>query len=430
MTSDHLTRLHQAVAQDAGLRRVRQLQPIGGKGDKIFPPTYPPFGRDGSSPRHIFERRRVDEQDVWCVLIDSVQSQANRLEEVLLAATRAKNDCDRLPLPVIAVDFEGEHLDPLKQVTSLDAPHRVYDAILRDSLLEDTPFMDSEEGKCLAKATPADATAMLELAPTSLLFGAWHSQGQGGGLGAKFPRALVSEIMGINTPVEEIAPRRGLSSKSGDRQNLYDNREMQTASRRAAIRSDPLGILKGVPIYQGKENKNPADWSDVPLADADDKGTLSKPSRILHGNIISAVQALGVTCDYAEHRAVITFAGLRRLYFGDDKRDIVGRTLIASLGLVALTEQDTRGYALRSRCDLVCEGLAPFEIVLSDGSTEVFEIDRSTAREIYLSAYEQAQEMKFELKSLTLKPQPKLVHIIRQSRDRALEGTGGENGDD
>ena len=32
----------------------------------------------------MFERRRLDDREVWCVLIDSVQSQANRMEEALL----------------------------------------------------------------------------------------------------------------------------------------------------------------------------------------------------------------------------------------------------------------------------------------------------------------------------------------------------------
>jgi hypothetical protein len=53
------------------LRRRQILQPVGGKGDKIFPPTYPEERR-GAGPRHVFERRRIDGADVWCVLIDSV----------------------------------------------------------------------------------------------------------------------------------------------------------------------------------------------------------------------------------------------------------------------------------------------------------------------------------------------------------------------
>jgi CRISPR-associated protein Csb1 len=38
--------------------------------------------------------------------------------------------------------------------------------------------------------------------------------------------------------------------------------------------------------------------------------TVVRPSEINHGHIALSVQPLGVTCDYAEHMAVISFAGL------------------------------------------------------------------------------------------------------------------------
>src|SRR5581483_1835459 len=104
-------------------------------------------------------------------------------------------------VPYVVVDFRESGLTGLTEITSLDAPHRVYDAILRDSLLDGTPFMKSDLGRRLAMAKPEDASALLETSPTALLFGAWHSTGEGGGIGAKFPRCLVSEITAIDVPV-------------------------------------------------------------------------------------------------------------------------------------------------------------------------------------------------------------------------------------
>jgi hypothetical protein len=69
-------RLHVAVGNDAAIRRIQRLQPVGGPGDKIFPPTYP-GERTNDAARHLFETRRINGGDVRCVLIDSVQSQAN-----------------------------------------------------------------------------------------------------------------------------------------------------------------------------------------------------------------------------------------------------------------------------------------------------------------------------------------------------------------
>src|SRR5438094_584525 len=83
MSTLNFDQLAGAVSKDAALRRRQRLQPAGGRGDKIFPPTYPGEGRN-EPPRHVFERRRLNEREVWCVLVDSVQSQANRLEECLM----------------------------------------------------------------------------------------------------------------------------------------------------------------------------------------------------------------------------------------------------------------------------------------------------------------------------------------------------------
>ncbi|MGH7097947.1 MAG: type I-G CRISPR-associated RAMP protein Csb1/Cas7g [Stellaceae bacterium] len=394
-----------SVANDAALRRRQILQPVGGKGDKLFPPTYPEE-RSGAGPRHVFERRRIDGAEIWCVLVDSVQSQANRLEETLLAAVRD----GAIALPYVSVDFTGKELAGIAEITSLDAPHRVYDAILRDSLLDGQPFMKSPLGLRLAEAKPGDATALLETSPTALLFGAWHSTGEGGGLGAKFARVLVSEIVAIDCPVEEIA-----GSRSGEI-------EPRTAGRRTGSRIDPLGVLRKVEVFKGTNG-----W-DINQQGAGKNAKKVRPSEINHGNIAPSVQPLGITCDYAEHMAVISFAGLRRLAFGGGERDAKGRALLAALGLVALAEQDARGYALRSRCDLVCAGRAPLELVHADGRTDPLGIDRGSARQLYAEAFESACAAGFKLprEPVRLIPQDKLVAIVRQSQRLALEGEGGE----
>ena len=100
------------------------------------------------------------------------------------------------------------------KVTSLQAPHRIVDAILRDSVVEEEveekgekkkvsrPFRgqkdESSFGQRLRRVSAQNATALFELCPTALLLGMWDSTGPKGGLGAKFERAMVSEIVGIN----------------------------------------------------------------------------------------------------------------------------------------------------------------------------------------------------------------------------------------
>jgi CRISPR-associated protein Csb1 len=404
-------KLNGMVAEGAALRRRQILQPVGGKGTKIFPPTYPPSdeaktANRNAPPRHVYERRRVNGADTWCVLIDSVQSQANRLEECLLGAI-----ADGIPIPHVEVDFTKAGLDGIRRITSLDAPHRVYDAILRDSLYEGTPFMESDIGQRLAKAKAEDASALLEISPTALLFGAWHSTGQGGGLGAKFARCLISEIVAIDVPVDHVV----VNQRTG-------KIEIQTSGRRTGSRIDPLGVLRKVKVFKGEDG-----WSTT-IAGAGKNAKEVRPSEINHGNITPSVQPLGVTCDHIEHSFVLSFAALRRLRFGGAEKDAAGRSLLAALGLVALTEQDAQGYALRSRCDLVCDGRAALELVRSDGSTEAILIDRTQTRALYQAAFNAAQKAGFSLSSkpLPLTPQEKLVAIVKESQRLALESKGGD----
>ncbi len=399
-----LNDLQELTRNAAALRRRQKLQPTGGPGDKLFPPTYP--GDNG--PTHVFERRRIDGEERVCVLIDSVQSQANRLEEALLAA--AEEGCIRLPR--LTVDFPGAGLNSVGPISVLEAPHRIFDAILRDSVLDDKSFRDSDLGQALRKATPADATAILQAAPTALLFGAWNSTGEGGGLGAKFARAIVSEVIGVDVPVEEVVDRR-----TGEI-------TLRNAGRRTGSRIDPLGIPRSIEIY-----KKEGDWSLE--GNEKDRGTKKvRPSEINHGNIAPTVDQMGVTCAYALQTQVLTFAGLRRLRFGSDEgRNLAARTYLAALGIVAMIEGNRRGMALRSRCDLVCEGgLAPIEVVAFDGTTEEVALDPDAAIALHEAAFDAARAAGFALdpEPVMLTPQEKLVKLVRLSQQKALADEGGE----
>jgi len=175
--------------------------------------------------------------------------------------------------------------------------------------------------------------------------------------------------------------------------------ETRTAGRRTGSRIDPLGILRKVEVYKG-----PNGWA-LTVVEAGKNAKKVRPSEINHGNIAPSVESLGVTCDHLEHTFVLSFAALRRLHFGSPERDNTGRRLVAALGLLALAEQDARGYALRSRCDLVCDSAAKPEIVRADGATTPLSTDRGASRVVqaephlvrpsHVLAQEQEQELLF-----------------------------------
>lgn len=402
--------LRSLVSTHAGIRRKQRLQPLGGDGDKIFPPTYP-ADEDGKSdvrdlpPRHIFEVRRLGGREVPCVLLDSVQSQANRLEAALQNAA----DTQIIQLPYLQVQFTDADLRAEVgndgRITSLETSHRIYDATFRDSLLEGLRFIDSPVGRRLKEAKITAATAVLELSPTALVFGAWHSQSGVGCMAAKFFRCLSSEIVGVDTPVEHVIdPRTG------------DQIGMRTAGRQTSSRLDGLGIVKGVDIYKAGAN-----WSNK-AEDVGPDARLVRPSEINHGHITPSVQPLGVTMEYGQQTMVLTFAGLRQLRFGTREQNDVARTYLAALALLSCLEQDLYGFALRSRCDLVPEQAAEWECIAPNGARRMLTLDVLEMRALYAEALAALSTAGFQpqLTPTILQPQAKLITLMRQSRERTL----------
>ena len=402
LSADQLRKL---VAGDAvAIRGRATLDPAGGPGDKIFPPTYAVDDKKKSEPgaKYAFEKRRIDNQDVPCVLIDSVQSQANRLEEALQALWADK----QIVLPVVSVDFSSVAPE-VGRVTSLTAPHRIADALLRDSLLDGQLFRLSDIGKSFTDASTMNATALFKVCPTGLVFGLWDSTGPKGGLGTKFQRALVSEIVGINAiPGSKTASRIDPLNIAKDAAVLYTAAnvdEMWTANPDEAEQKD------GEPIKVGKSEK------------------AGKPSAVLHGNIAPSIDSVGggVTIDEARHTVVLSLASLRRLGFTTGAEE--AHTVLAALGLLAVVAAESRGHDLRSRCLLVPKkGFAlKLEAVARDGSTTPVDLDLAGAIALYNEAVGKLPDgIKFDKPAgevlAELRPSQKLADLVKKSRALAV----------
>ena len=182
-------RLRTAVAGDAvAVRSCLTLQPAGGEGDKVFPPTYMLEGN--ATHQYAVEERHVEGTDntlTTTVLLDSVASQANRAELALLEGWVQ----EKLVFPVPYVDFsENQDLTDYEKLTVLEAPHRLADAIFRDSLVDGTLFRLSDVGLAITNASPRNATDLFRCAPTCLLFGMWDSTGPKGWARFKIPAGV------------------------------------------------------------------------------------------------------------------------------------------------------------------------------------------------------------------------------------------------
>lgn len=406
-------RLRSAVAGDAvALRSKLTLQPAGGKGDKVFPPSYSVDGR--AKHKYAVEERQLGGSGglSTTVLLDSVASQANRAELALLEGWER----GELKFPVPYVDFSADDgITDYEKLTVLEAPHRLADAIFRDSLLDGTLFRLSDVGRAITDATPRNATDLFRYSPTSLLFGMWDSTGPKGGLGSKFQRAYVSEIVGHNVSVgnrvsSRIDPLQIEKVSSADRVfNSADPNEVWTSDPTVAERD-----AKGKPVMASRGSES---------------GAAGQPSKINHGNIVPSIdeQAGGVTISSAVQTTVLSFATLRQLRFKgfDRSAEVSARTAIAALGVAAVAYLHENDFDLRSRCLLLPCHPPQLELLRRDGSpVEETEVDRETAAEVLSMAASYAKQhgIGWSSNEIRLIPAPKLIELIRRSRKVAATG--------
>jgi len=381
----------------AALRSITTLQPVEGAGGKVFPATY-------SGGKYASEKRRLrgddgNEREVACVLLNSVQSEANHAELALLAAIER----GQINLPLIEVDFSevnGQFKKDLPKLTSLEVPHRLADAILRDSVTTDgTRFSKSKYAAAWGRANLWNATAVYELCPTALVFGMWGSPEKPGGLGAKFERAYISEMVGVDVLIVD---------------------------QRSGFRVDPLGASSKVAIVQTADG-------GFQLA-ADKAKNALRPSEVNHGNIVFESSNGGVRCRFAEQTTVVSFGALRKLRFPvngsrDAKRDEAARTVLAAIGVCAGVLASERGTSLRSRCNLRPEAPRVWEMLDTPGATpKTYTIDGKAAIALLNEAVEAAKAagLTWMEQKLVLKPTPELVDLIRRSQEVAAAESEAE----
>ena len=144
------------------------LVPVEGADGVIFPATFA-----AAEDKRVFPGGyNIDppEGDRNVCLVDSVGSQANRMEPLFLKAKagQPENQLAKL-VPQIEIDIGND-----RTVSILDAGHRLGDAIVRASDL----MKDAKEAFA-AYRERGDASLIAKLAPTTLVFGAWDSRGEG-----------------------------------------------------------------------------------------------------------------------------------------------------------------------------------------------------------------------------------------------------------
>lgn len=305
-TLDHFTLRAAVAGSHVAVRARTVLQPAGGVGDKVYPSTY---GVAAGATKYATEEYVVDGVTKTKVVLGSVADQANRHELALLEGLAV----GELAFPNPFVDFTV------------------------DEELADL-------GRAITDATPNNASALYATSPAALVFGMWNSTGPKGGLGSKFQRALVSEIVGLDAQ---------LGVKVGSR---IDPLQIEKSAAKVYEHADPK---QGWTLDEGEARQEKGKPVEV-----GSKGGLGRPSVINHGNVTPSIdlQAGGVTISEAIQTTVLSLAALRKLRFArhsddslippSERRDaeIAARTAVAALGIAAIAYQHQQDYDLRSRC--------------------------------------------------------------------------------
>lgn len=278
-------------------------------GQVVMPPSY-------EAPLEI-HARHVDGELRRVIELDSVGSSANRVEEGLLEEYRA----GRYPLPVSSTTIEAGAGQTFS-ISTLEAPHRVFDAWIRLGALRgsDVPFEETEQGQALSLAHAGALDPILEASAHDLLFGVWDSHRAGPAGQVRIARSFTSTVIGLD-PQEVIT---------------------------VAARRDPLNLGEAKDVKAPKGMKlSEQGLSSIP------------PQRRRPG--VSIVEARFV--------GFLSFAALRRLRFERyDSADV--RVLLAALCLHGLRLRETAGWHLRSECDLIPTSDMRFALLRTGGDPD------------------------------------------------------------
>ena len=316
------------------LTATTELAPAAGPHAGVAPARYV----RGSQGTYAFETRFVDLGDgspraVATVVIDSKSSQLNRIEAALSAAiTDGEEPVSKTPR--IELTYRGQ-----APTTCLDLPHRAFDGHIRAGTIDAEPVTDHPSYRAARDSTAANARALLELSPISLVLGAWDSTRKSHQV--RFRSSLVGEIIGVLSDQglngTDIAPRGGARSD-------------QIAP---SVRVSPEDMETLLSAQESELSTNNLEKIRKEMGKAKKGGVISASGLGL-GSIPPSLDGLGlVSCQRIIRSHVLSFAALRQVRFDlGAAGDASARALLAALAVNGLA----RSYAeliLRANCDLV-----------------------------------------------------------------------------
>jgi CRISPR-associated protein Csb1 len=328
-----------------------ELVPAGGPEASVAPAKYALEAKKSSA--YVYEKRFVGGEVRDTVLIDSKQSQINRVEAALLQAIAEGHEILK-DLPRIEVVYQRDGVE--KRYSDLKLPHRAFDGHIRAGEVErgeeKIHVVDDKFYQSVRNATYANARALLDASPATLIFGGWDAsrkRNQG-----RWRSVLVGEVIGVCANTEP--------------------------SKRGGARIDPMGASINLSL---EELQDLAERQHAELSNGDG----AKASVLGLGGIPPTLNQLGgVACERIIRSQVLSFATLRQMRFGgNSEADVACRALLAAIALYGLARANSELY-FRANCDLREAGPAEVLIDKRNGEVESFEPLQVEAMDALLAA--------------------------------------------
>jgi CRISPR-associated protein Csb1 len=292
------------------VRLKQRLLPIEESGI-IFPPTYADIGYNIDT---LSDGTRV-------ATVDSVGSQANRLEPIFKSDSR---EPDEWLVPQIQIvireelcgECEGckkadgqrvsECKNPLKVTRSLlDLAHRGADAVVRSS-----PDLQALVEKAFKSLHQGDAGPLCAIAPTSLVFGVWDSRGAG----EKRPRLVRSIIRAWDVEPLHAAAQFNSVWKLMDEEQ---QRELQKEAEAKKKKLSEIGFKDA-----------PATFRKTKARQSLDNGSPNPEARVLGGVLVRG---------RIEREVTVNLIALRGLGGKNPTETVAIQRYLLGLSLVAAT---------------------------------------------------------------------------------------------
>lgn len=338
----------------SALVSTTELAPAGGPQASVAPARYVSARPGSDTATYAYELRFIDDEPRHVVILDSKQSQLNRAEAALQQAVwDGVQPLARMPQ--VRVTYSRDGVDEV--YTDLTLPHRAYDGHVRAGTVDGVPVTQTETYRAARDATPANARALLEFSPITLVYGGWDATRRS--RQGRWRSALVGEIVGV--VAEEATDQRHQPLRGGARVDPVAMQVQLAGEAMIALamaQEDELSpVLYKKIIGAAKKSADPTSASTLGL-----------------GGIPPTLNQLaGVACSRIIRTHVLSLATLRQLRFGaGPDGDAACRALLAALALDGLARSDAELF-LRANCDLVEGGPTNVTIDRRGGDRDVLE---------------------------------------------------------